>query len=292
VDNCNGTSNLSTVSTGSLLWSTGATSTGITVSIPGIYTVTRTVSGCTSPSGSGTAAPKIATAAPTVSSSAPVNVCPATSINLTSLVTSITPGGGSILYKTSNNPLGSNVANPSSVGSGSYYIFYQNSEGCYSTGTLVSVTIVNCPADITPTLIVSPNIMHGITSFNLTVRVTELNIINTSGSITVNIPKDSRWILPDGYVPSLTILGSTTLNNNVWSYSSNTINHIFTTSAVIPAGGYSTFGFRVTFNPGSTKGFYSITSQIVSGGGGEIRVNNNVDSEKIDYFQQYRIIFE
>jgi len=128
--------------------------------------------------------------------------------------------------------------------------------------------------------------MHGITSFNLTVRVTELNIINTSGTITVNIPKDSRWILPDGYVPSLTILGSTTLNNNVWSYSSNTINHIFTTSAVIPAGGYSTFGFRVTFNPGSTRGFYTITSQIVSGGGGEIRVSNNVDSEKIDYFQQ------
>jgi hypothetical protein len=63
------------------------------------------------------------------------------------------------------------------------------------------------------------------------------------------------------------------------------VNHIFQTSSVISAGGSSSFGFMVTFNPGNTRGTYTITSQVESGGGGEERVNNNVDSEKIDYFQ-------
>jgi hypothetical protein len=43
---------------------------------------------------------------------------------------------------------------------------------------------------------------------------------------------------------------------------------------------------RVSFNPGSTTGFYSITSQLVSGSGGEERVDNNVDSERLDYFEE------
>jgi hypothetical protein len=128
--------------------------------------------------------------------------------------------------------------------------------------------------------------MHGITNFNLIVKVTELNIVSTTGLITVNIPKDSRWYLTDGFVQSLTIIAGTPLDNSVWTYSSDAINHIFTTAAVIPAGGSTTFGFMVTFNPGSTRGIYTVTSQLVSGSGGEIRVSNNADSEKLDYFQQ------
>jgi hypothetical protein len=223
---------------------------------------------------------------PTVSSSSPVNVCPSVTINLTTLVTSTTPTGGSILFKTSNDPLGANVANPATVGAGSYYIFYQNQAGCFSTGTAVAVNVNDCPPDITPSLIVSPNIMHGVTSFNLTVKVTELNIENTNGLITVNIPKDPRWELPDGFNPALTVIGTTPVNNNQWAYSSDAVNHIFSSSSTILAGGFSTFGFRVSFDPRNTRGIYTITSQLVSGSGGEIRVSNNVDSEKVDYFQE------
>ena len=42
---------------GSLLWSNGATTSSITVTNTGTYTVTQKVNGCTSPAGSGTAAP-------------------------------------------------------------------------------------------------------------------------------------------------------------------------------------------------------------------------------------------
>jgi subtilisin-like proprotein convertase family protein len=55
INNC-GNSVLTTSGT-SLLWSTGATTSSITVSSAGTYTVTRTVGGCASLPGSGTAAP-------------------------------------------------------------------------------------------------------------------------------------------------------------------------------------------------------------------------------------------
>jgi hypothetical protein len=143
--------------------------------------------------------------------------------------------------------------------------------------------IVKLP-DVTPNITAIPNVMSGITNFNITVKVTELNMVNTNGLITVVIPKDSRWVFNVPYDPALTILGPTALNNAVWSYSSNTLYHIFTTTSVIPAGSFSTFGFKATFSPGNTKGVYTITSQIISGSGGENRTNNNVDSEKLDYF--------
>ncbi len=224
-------------------------------------------------------------AAPLVSDAAPENLCPDESVNLELLVTSTTPAGGEIFFKTSDNPAGFNVADPSVVGSGSYYIFYQNQEGCFSTGTEVVATVNPCPPDVTPTMTVNPNVMNGLTQFNLVVRITELNSMNTGGTITVNIPKDSRWVLTQGFDPSLTLLGGTGLNNSMWTYSEDDVNHVFQTSSVISAGGSSSFGFMVTFNPGSTRGTYTITSQVESGGGGEERVNNNVDSEKIDYFQ-------
>ncbi len=224
---------------------------------------------------------------PTVSSSGPVNVCPAVTINLTTLVTSATPSGGSILYKAANNPLSLNVSTPPAVGAGTYYIFYQNQEGCYSTGTSVSVTINSCPdPDVTTTLIVNPNIIHGTSGFDLAVKVTELNMVNTNGIMTVHIPKDTRWLIEGGYNPSLTAIGGTSLNNSEWAYSSDDINHIFTSSTAIPQGGFSRFGFRVTFNPDLSRGVYTITSQLVSGAGGEVRVSNNSDSESIDYFQE------
>ena len=58
VNNC-GNSVLTAGSfSGSLLWSNGATTSSITVTTPGTYTVTQTVNGYTSAAGSGVAAPK------------------------------------------------------------------------------------------------------------------------------------------------------------------------------------------------------------------------------------------
>jgi len=77
VNNCDGSSDLTATNfTGSLLWSTGATTATIHVINAATYTVTQTVNGCTSSTGSGASAPKTAPAAPTVSA---VNNCDGTS---------------------------------------------------------------------------------------------------------------------------------------------------------------------------------------------------------------------
>ena len=57
VNNCDATTTLSTSASGSLLWSNGATTSSITVSTAGTYTVTATANGCPSAPGSGVAAP-------------------------------------------------------------------------------------------------------------------------------------------------------------------------------------------------------------------------------------------
>jgi hypothetical protein len=64
-DNC-GNSVLTASGSGSFLWSNGATTASITVSVAGTYTVTQTVGGCTSATGSGIANPAPGPAAPLV----------------------------------------------------------------------------------------------------------------------------------------------------------------------------------------------------------------------------------
>jgi len=64
-DNC-GNSVLTASGSGSFLWSNGATTSSITVSVAGTYTVTQTVGGCTSATGSGIANPAPGPAAPVV----------------------------------------------------------------------------------------------------------------------------------------------------------------------------------------------------------------------------------
>jgi hypothetical protein len=143
--------------------------------------------------------------------------------------------------------------------------------------------IVRVP-DVTPVITAIPNVMHGITNFDITVRTTELNLVNTNGLITIKIPKDTRWVFNGPYDPGAVIIGGTPVNNANWNYSQDAVYHIFTTTVVIPAGGFSTFGFHATFDPGATKGVYTITSQINSYSGGENRIDNNVDAERLDYF--------
>ncbi len=148
------------------------------------------------------------------------------------------------------------------------------------------LTVNTCTPDLAPTLIVTPNISHGMTSFDVIVRVTELNMAQTSGEIVIQIPIDSRWSLDGSFDQSLTILDGMPLDNSDWSHATDATYHTFTTSASVASGGNSTFGFTITFDPGTTKGEYTITAQLVDGSGGETRDTNNTDSERLDYFPE------
>ena len=115
-------------------------------------------------------------------------------------------------------------------------------------------------------------------------------MVNTDGLITVKVPVDDRWELNGPYTPSLTMLGSTDLDNTDWSYSiendglGNPAYHVFSSTVVIPGGGFSMIGFKATWDAGQTQGVYTITAQILEGSGSENRIDNNVDAEKLDYF--------
>ncbi|WP_190277423.1 SdrD B-like domain-containing protein [Taibaiella lutea] len=148
---------------------------------------------------------------------------------------------------------------------------------------------VNIPfvvPDLTPNITASPNVLHGATTFNVTVAVSEINNVATQGLVTVYIPKDSRVTFT--FNQNLNTIGSspaTPLNNSIWTYNgTNSFYHIFTTNNVIAANNFSTFGFVATFNPGSTKGKYPMTATITSGSGKENNTTNNSDSEILSYF--------
>ena len=123
VNNCNGTSTLSTTATGTLLWSTTETTSPITVSTAGTYTVTQTANGCTSASGSGVAAPKTTPATPSVSVT---NACGLSTLVFTPAANATilwSDGGTSSSTTTSSNTTLTVVQTvngcPSSAGSGS-----------------------------------------------------------------------------------------------------------------------------------------------------------------------------
>jgi PKD repeat protein len=223
--------------------------------------------------------------APVLSSDEVENDCPDQSVDLTELITSTTPGGGSVLYKITDDPEGTDAEDPSEAGEGTYYIFYVSEDGCYSTGSSVRVSINECAQpDLAITVVANPNIVEGPDNITLIVRITELRDISTTGLITVRIARNSGIELSGGYNNSLTSIGSTEVNNSSWNYQLGSSNHVFTSSSSIPAGTSSAFGLRIRMNLRNETGSYIIEAQIVAGSGNEEENNNNADSEKIDYF--------
>lgn len=190
------------------------------------------------------------------------------------------PGKGTFVL----NPDGSYVFTPVDTFKGPIDIPYTIcDDGTPQACSNATLHILIAQPDVTPNITATPNIMHSTTTFNVTVKVTELNMVKTNGTITVRIPKDNR--LSFTYNPAAIKIGFTNVSNSVWNYNgTNPFFHIFTTTTVIPKGGFSTFGFVATFAPGNTDGKYTMTSTISSGSGSENRTNNNTDAESLDYF--------
>jgi hypothetical protein len=131
VNSC-GSSLLNTVATGALLWNTGSQLSGITVTTPGVYTVTQTVNGCTSVAGSAVAAPLAAPSKPVVTVQ---NNCGSTTLS--------TDAAGALLWSTGER------TSSITVSTGGTYSVTQTANGCESTaGTGVAAprAIPNAPS--------------------------------------------------------------------------------------------------------------------------------------------------
>lgn len=84
--------------------------------------------------------------APVLSATSISNTCPATTVDLNSLITT-TPSGSSLLWFTNNAHSGTAYATPTSAAAGIYYAFYYDAaNNCYSPASNpLTVNVSNCP---------------------------------------------------------------------------------------------------------------------------------------------------
>jgi uncharacterized repeat protein (TIGR01451 family) len=198
--------------------------TGSTISFgnqisAGTYTVTATNSstGCSvNMDGSATIAINSLPATPTVSNSIVSNTCPSSTVNIAILVTSPKPSDCSLLYKTTNDPTGADVADPTTVGAGIYYIFYKNTSGCSSfSATSVTVTIHSCN-DLSITKAVSP--MDPLVGTDVTFTITAYN--GSTQAVTATEVKITDKLLPNYQFKSYTATtgaGTYDKTTGIWS---------------------------------------------------------------------------
>jgi hypothetical protein len=153
--------------TGATLASVAGTVSGTTASntfnstVAGTYTVslTQTISGCTSAPATTTitvnATPS--TVVPTATSKS--NVCPATTVDLTSLQPAAVSGVTYEWHTVASNPTsGTLVATPAAAASGTYYLYGKSASGCYSSASSAVTATVNACIPCTP---VDPGVVSG-----------------------------------------------------------------------------------------------------------------------------------
>jgi len=146
---------------------------------------------------------------------------------------------------------------------------------------------VPCP-DLTAVSTILPGNIAGFSAVEVAVQVTELNTIDTDGTIvTVRIPADPRFAFV--WNIGLTMSALVPVQNADWNYlGSNGFLHSWTYNGnglIIPGGSVSAFGFQGFYDPQATDGQTTITATILPYSGGECNALNNTDSERMVYFQ-------
>jgi len=144
-----------------------------------------------------------------------------------------------------------------------------------------------CP-DLSPIMTILPGNVAGASQVSVAVEVVEINSIDTDGSfILVRIPSDPRFV----FVWDISLLSAALVpvNNSEWNYlGDNGFVHQFQyngPNTVILAGQRASFGFIGFYDPQATDGQTTITATIVPTSGGECKLINNTDSERLVYFE-------
>ena len=139
------------------------------------------------------------------------------------------------------------------------------------------------PPDLAVNLTLNPTIAQGTTKLQVVVTVSEKNQVNTSGPVTVYVPKDVRFAMT--YNPAAQTMGASAVNNANWTYNgSNSFFHVFTTTSVIAGGTSFTFGFEGPFTPGLKDGSTTMSAILQGSSGTEWRTSNNCDSETLIFY--------
>jgi hypothetical protein len=149
-------------------------------------------------------------AAPTLSAATIANVCPASTVDLTTLTASNAPIGTTLTWHTATPATTANkIASPSAVAAGTYYAaFFDSTNNCYSgtngngsATTVVTATVNSCLAVATPPII---NTTTGTTISG----INPLPISGTAPFVYSIGSSDPGCIAPSGFT-SLTASGGT-----------------------------------------------------------------------------------
>ncbi|UFH56460.1 hypothetical protein [Spirosoma sp. KNUC1025] len=153
-----------------------------------------------------------------------------------------------------------------------------------TTGT-ATLNFTGVP-DLTPIIYARPSTTYNTTTISVVVDVFELKNVSTSGLITVKVNKDPKISL--SFTGSATSVGGRSVSNSAWSFDGTLDDdyYVLTTTQVIAGGNVLSFGLNGTLTPGATSGTLTLTTVIDGGSGGEMKINNNTDADKIDFFQQ------
>ncbi|MBD2755807.1 purple acid phosphatase family protein [Spirosoma validum] len=139
--------------------------------------------------------------------------------------------------------------------------------------------------DLTPVLYARPTAVYGPSDISVVVDVIETNGVASSGLITLKITQDSNLLL--SLPTSATSLGGRQVNNDVWQLSGPAGGYyVLSTNQSVAAGNRLSVGLLGSFRSGASTGGLSVSGTLLAGSGGEQKLNNNVDADKIDYFQQ------
>ncbi|HNX87526.1 MAG TPA: T9SS type A sorting domain-containing protein [Paludibacteraceae bacterium] len=183
IDNCGSSTLTASAFTGTLLWNTAETTASINVSSTGSYTVTQTISGCTSPAGSGLAAPL---------------TIPATPVVGTITQPTCTAATGSVIL--SGLPAGNWTINPGNItGTGTSTTISSLATGTYNfsvnDGTCTSIASANVVINTQPGTPAAPTLG----------TITQPSCTLATGSVILTGLPAGNWTIDPG-----AITGSTT----------------------------------------------------------------------------------
>ena len=201
-NNCGNSVLTATGTTGTLLWSNAATTSSITVTTAGTYSVTQTINGCVSPAASGVAAPK---AIPVLSGSLAATATSGISFNYTasSNTTGTSYGwsraavtGISNMAATGTGNISETLINTTASAVNVTYVYTLTANGCTNSQNLV--VTVN-PGDLIAPTVSSVSPLNGATgvSVNTTVSVIFSEAINaaTISSSTIQLRNPSNVVV-------------------------------------------------------------------------------------------------
>lgn len=164
---------------------------------------------------------------------------------------------------------------------GLYSVTATGSNSC----SAIATTSVATSFDLTAITYVRPSTVYKTDVFTVVVDVLELMSIPISGRVTIKISKDA--LIDLSFSTATMIIDSHTVQNSQWRFDSiiDENYYVLTTNSVIDAGGQLSFGLTGKMLPGATAGIVAVSTVLISEGGGEYKLSNNTDADKVDYFQ-------